>query len=49
MIAMRGKTLVACRSCRVATVPRTRPTLAVISCTPYWVDSQRVVVIAQMR
>jgi LPXTG-site transpeptidase (sortase) family protein len=31
------------------TVPRTRPTLALISCTPYWVDSQRVVVIAQMK
>jgi sortase (surface protein transpeptidase) len=30
-------------------VPRTRPTLALISCTPYWVDSQRVVVIAQMK
>jgi LPXTG-site transpeptidase (sortase) family protein len=31
------------------TVPRARPTLALISCTPYWVDSQRVVVIAQMK
>lgn len=28
--------------------PRTRPTLALISCTPYWVDSMRVVVIAQL-
>jgi LPXTG-site transpeptidase (sortase) family protein len=31
------------------TAPRARPTLALISCTPYWVDSQRVVVIAQMK
>jgi LPXTG-site transpeptidase (sortase) family protein len=31
------------------TVPRARPTLALITCTPYWVDSQRVVVIAQMK
>jgi LPXTG-site transpeptidase (sortase) family protein len=31
------------------TVPRARPTLALISCTPYWVDSQRVVVIAQAK
>jgi LPXTG-site transpeptidase (sortase) family protein len=31
------------------TAPRGRPTLALISCTPYWVDSQRVVVIAQMK
>ncbi len=30
------------------TSPRARPTLALISCTPYWVDTQRVVVIAQM-
>ena len=29
--------------------PRTRPTLALISCTPYWVDTHRVIVIAQMR
>ncbi len=27
----------------------TRPTLALISCTPYWVDTHRVVVIAQMQ
>jgi len=31
------------------TVPRARPTLALISCTPFWVDSQRVVVIAQTK
>jgi LPXTG-site transpeptidase (sortase) family protein len=31
------------------TEPRARPTLALISCTPYWVDSQRVVVIAHMK
>ena len=29
--------------------PRARPTLALISCTPYWVDTHRVVVIAVMR
>jgi len=29
--------------------PRTRPTLALISCTPYWVDSHRVVVIAELQ
>jgi LPXTG-site transpeptidase (sortase) family protein len=31
------------------TAPRVRPTLALISCTPYWVDTQRVAVIAQMQ
>jgi LPXTG-site transpeptidase (sortase) family protein len=31
------------------TVPRARSTLALISCTPYGVDSQRVVVIAQTK
>jgi LPXTG-site transpeptidase (sortase) family protein len=31
------------------TAPRERPTLALISCTPYWVDTHRVVVIAQMQ
>ena len=30
-------------------VTRTRPTLALVSCTPYWVDSHRVVVIAVMQ
>ncbi len=29
--------------------PRTVPTLALISCTPYWVDTHRVVVIAEMQ
>ena len=30
------------------TAPRTHPTLALISCTPYWVDTHRVVVIADL-
>lgn len=30
-------------------LPRATPTLALISCTPYWVDTHRVVVIAQMQ
>ena len=33
---------------RLLDAPYTRPTLALISCTPYWVDTHRVVVIAQM-
>jgi len=34
---------------RLLNAPYTRPTLALISCTPYWVDTHRVVVIAEMR
>jgi len=34
---------------RLLNAPRARATLALISCTPYWVDTHRVVVIAQMR
>jgi len=34
---------------RLLNVPYTRPTLALISCTPYWVDTHRVVVIAEMQ
>ena len=33
---------------RLLNAAYTRPTLALISCTPYWVDTHRVVVIAQM-
>jgi LPXTG-site transpeptidase (sortase) family protein len=33
----------------VLNAPRVRPTLALISCTPYGVDTHRVAVIAQMR
>jgi sortase (surface protein transpeptidase) len=33
----------------VLNAPRVRPTLALVSCTPYGVDTQRVVVIAEMR
>jgi hypothetical protein len=33
---------------RLLTQPRVRPTLALISCTPWRVDTQRVVVIAQI-
>jgi LPXTG-site transpeptidase (sortase) family protein len=28
---------------------RTQPTLALVSCTPYWVDTQRVVVLAELK
>jgi len=31
------------------TAPRTRPTLALITCAPYWVDTSRVVVIAELK
>jgi len=34
---------------RLLNAAYTRPTLALISCTPYGVDTHRVVVIAQMR
>ncbi len=34
---------------RLLNATYTRPTLALISCTPYWVDTHRVVVIADMR
>ncbi len=34
---------------RLLDAPYTRPTLALISCTPYWVDTHRVVVIAQLQ
>jgi Sortase domain len=34
---------------RLLTQPRVRPTLALISCTPWGVDTQRVVVIAQIQ
>ncbi len=34
---------------RLLNAPRTTPTLALISCTPYWVDTHRVVVIAELR
>ncbi len=34
---------------RLLNAPYTHPTLALISCTPYWVDTHRVVVIAEMR
>jgi len=34
---------------RLLNATYTRPTLALISCTPYWVDTHRVVVIAEMR
>jgi len=34
---------------RLLNAAYTRPTLALISCTPYWVDTHRVVVIADMR
>lgn len=30
-------------------VARTQPTLALVSCTPYWIDTQRVVVLAQLK
>ncbi len=33
---------------RLLNAAYTHPTLALISCTPYWVDTHRVVVIAQM-
>jgi LPXTG-site transpeptidase (sortase) family protein len=34
---------------RLLNAPRTRPTLALVSCTPYWVDTHRVVVIAEQQ
>jgi len=34
---------------RLLNAAYTHPTLALISCTPYWVDTHRVVVIAQLR
>jgi LPXTG-site transpeptidase (sortase) family protein len=45
---VRSVSIVSPTDVRLLTQPRLRPTLALISCTPWWVDTQRVVVIAQI-
>ena len=45
---VRSVSIVSPTDVRLLTRPRLRPTLALISCTPWLVDTQRVVVIAQI-
>ena len=45
---VRSVSIVSPTDVRLLTRPRLRPTLALISCTPWGVDTQRVVVIAQI-
>src|SRR5437868_3286501 len=40
--------IVATEDVRALNAPQVRPTLALVGCTPYWVDTQRDVVIAQI-
>jgi hypothetical protein len=46
---VRSVSIVSPTDVRLLTQPRVRPTLALISCTPWGVDTQRVVVIAQIQ
>ena len=46
---VRSVSIVSPNDVRLLTQPRLRPTLALISCTPWGVDTQRVVVIAQIQ
>ena len=46
---VRSVSIVSPTDVRLLTRPRLRPTLALISCTPWGVDTQRVVVIAQIQ
>jgi hypothetical protein len=46
---VRSVSIVSPTDVRLLTQPRLRPTLALISCTPWGVDTQRVVVIAQIQ
>ena len=47
--SVRSVSIVSPTDVRLLTRPRLRPTLALISCTPWGVDTQRVVVIAQIQ